>query len=608
MSSASSSSTMATTGGHERSDADTAAFLNGMDQNYNLEGNFDNLQEGATTEEEAVDQGAGYSAQVVSLSKLRSVKTVLTRRANEWMQSRLTDLAIEMFGVERIVIFSTHAVEPPGKFQSVWHFVGEHHATSRLSADESRALEGADAVLIFCDTQADEHMQDALAIATSIGSLGGPAPPILLLHHSMAPELRPQTDEPSGLEDFDTWSAAMDAGIDDVVLTESSGMRLAAEVQSRISQQKTLAKGVIDKVIQRQKLVDHVFDLEDAVSEIVWVYFRQRLATGLPGIDEDIPPGIPESINGNLVGNELGSGSFGTVFRLNDPIDNSSCGEVVKVMSKESLTDFHGIASIKRHIGVMTLLSSELHQHNNIAKLYDVYHTDTHILFLMEDCGAMNLFSRLNPRQRDLSIQQVTSIIDQCVQGLHHLHEHAEVVHRDIKPENLVISEDRNGTIVKYVDFDTSRSASHTLVCRGICGTYPFMAPDMMGDGNYSPRPADIWSLAIVFLEITCRLRVLNTVLGLYTAPRNVTRAQRNAAERYAIGQIGTYFEDTANVGVLVRNHCRPELAEIVEDTVFLLEGMLKVAPADRSAAPQVLEVHTARFGPRLVPTPPVQL
>jgi len=520
------------------------------------------------------------------------------------MRVRLGGLTVASLSNDAIVIYSTHGLEPPAAFQTVWHPVCEHHRRCKLSVEETKQLTQASAVLVFCDTRIDEHMSDAFDITSSVSRLGSQAPPLILVHHSMAPELLPASTaaDPDCELEFESWSKAVNAGMDDVIIVESCGGRLAAEVQARIMQLARQAKKLNDEVNQRREYIQHICSVEDVVHDIVWDYLRVRLRTGIPGIDEDIGPGIPESIDGLLVGQSLGEGSFGTVCRLVNPNNRASSTQaVLKIMDKKPLTNWHGIASLKRQIAVMMLLSSESCCHPNITKFFDVYHTDTHILFHMENGGPLDLYKRLILREEEslaMSVGQVSSMLKQAIDGLHHMHVGAQMVHRDIKPENMILDESNSDIILKYADFDTAQFVKPSSVCRGVIGTFPFMAPEVVLERKYLPYPADIWSLGVVMTEITCRLGILKKAVGLQRPKKNMSKEEKAQVERQTMERIRSFLSTADYVGMLLERHVRRDLRELMEPAQLLLEGMLEVVVEERMTAAHMLEASTGRFGP----------
>lgn len=86
------------------------------------------------------------------------------------------------------------------------------------------------------------------------------------------------------------------------------------------------------------------------------------------------------------------------------------------------------------------------------------------------------------------------------------------ICHRDLKPENIMVQQDYTA---KLVDFGC---ACPRLELTGqCCGTMPFIAPEFLCDTAIDGAPADVWSLAVVLLEMLHGLRALSKVLGWET-------------------------------------------------------------------------------------------
>ena len=84
----------------------------------------------------------------------------------------------------------------------------------------------------------------------------------------------------------------------------------------------------------------------------------------------------------------------------------------------------------------------------------------------------------------------------QVVSAVNFLHEN-ELVHRDIKPENILLDDNNN---VKLCDFGwcAQLNLGNRLT---YCGTYEYMAPEMIKEIPYS-YSIDIWSLGILLFEL----------------------------------------------------------------------------------------------------------
>jgi len=496
------------------------------------------------------------------------------------MHARLSSITPEQFSADRMVIYSTHEIQPPAQFQDNWRTLGEHCSRRELEDKEATWTTDAEAdtCLIFADTNDKEHMQRARRIAEGIRigeKTGVVAPHVMLVPHSVAPEFR-QESAADCEEAILCWEVEHDT-FHDVIIGQPCGFRLACEVQSRITQQLRLATSFNEKANARYKKLQKAEDLEENIDSVVWDYLRIRLDTQLPRVDYNISPGRPETIHGYLVGEELGAGNFGTVCSLVDPTHHIV--QAVKMVDKKPLTSFNGIRSVQRQLHVLRLLTSDSFKHKNVIRVYECYHTPTHLLFRMEHGGRLALFQRLGMRDRaehdvHLGIEKVTSLLLQCMAALCHLHLGPHVVHRDIKPENFIVTETNEGITAKLADFETAVVMPKGGRCLGVIGTLPFVAPEVVRADLYDPFAADVWSMGMVFLEICCCLSIVKKTIGWpsLTPENNATRTEDTAT---ATEKIHTFFARTSHISELLDTNLRPELRRLRVDAQILGEGML---------------------------------
>ena len=116
----------------------------------------------------------------------------------------------------------------------------------------------------------------------------------------------------------------------------------------------------------------------------------------------------------------------------------------------------------------MKALSSEQYSHPNITKFYQVYHSESYVLFRLEDGGGMDLFKRLvccEQQNLPLGVHKTTGIITQVMSALSHLHLGPKVAHRDVKPENLIVAETADSVTVKLADFDAAQFVPKGVGC-----------------------------------------------------------------------------------------------------------------------------------------------
>ncbi|KAK4040692.1 kinase-like domain-containing protein [Parachaetomium inaequale] len=139
---------------------------------------------------------------------------------------------------------------------------------------------------------------------------------------------------------------------------------------------------------------------------------------------------------------------------------------------------------------------------------------------VMEYCEDGDLFSLVNKKYLKSEDREKDRLclFKQLVTGIHYLHSNG-IAHRDIKLENLLITKDSR---LKITDFGVSevfsgihpglreaggqcgKNMGEVRRCTpGICGSMPYISPEVLKkEGNYDPRGLDVWSSAIVMVNL----------------------------------------------------------------------------------------------------------
>lgn len=194
----------------------------------------------------------------------------------------------------------------------------------------------------------------------------------------------------------------------------------------------------------------------------------------------------------------VGRGGSGIIRLAKDVSDD--CIVAVKEFRKrrkdESLRDY-----VKR-LTAEYCISSNLH-HESVVETYDIVRDGNHWYEIMEYCPGGDLYSVI--RDGYLTTEdEVYTCFKQLLEGVSYLHS-VGVAHRDLKPENLLI--DSKGHL-KITDFGVSE-VFHLCwervfhMSKGIRGSVPYIAPEVLSSTEYDPAAADIWSCGIIYYAMS---------------------------------------------------------------------------------------------------------
>ncbi len=205
----------------------------------------------------------------------------------------------------------------------------------------------------------------------------------------------------------------------------------------------------------------------------------------------NVPPNRP-AIGSTLAGRFeliefLGSGAYGTVFKVYDRILKTHC--CAKLLNPQASARPENRERFRREI----LLARRI-AHRNCCQIFDLGIDGGVYYILMEFVDGRDVLSILE-QKRVIAIRDALSIVYQVCSGLRATHE-AKVIHRDIKPQNIMVT--RQG-IVKIMDYGIAKSPDlRTMTAQGIAvGTPSYMSPEQCQGHPADPR-SDIYSLGIV--------------------------------------------------------------------------------------------------------------
>jgi calcium-dependent protein kinase len=205
---------------------------------------------------------------------------------------------------------------------------------------------------------------------------------------------------------------------------------------------------------------------------------------------------------------KLGEGSFGTVWRAS----SLETGEQFAV-KHIALTNEKSIESAGQELNVIKRLSNPY-----IVRLHHIVQEEGQLYLVIDLCTGGDLCQYMHDywevperrRQRDMLVemraplglpwQKVAPWAWQTMVAVAYLH-HNRIIHRDIKAANFMLQDDREGSLLKLIDFGyAARYRRNELMDRQV-GTVRYMPPEVL-EGAYTEK-YDVWSCGVVIFLMT---------------------------------------------------------------------------------------------------------
>ncbi|ODV86940.1 hypothetical protein CANARDRAFT_178741, partial [[Candida] arabinofermentans NRRL YB-2248] len=193
----------------------------------------------------------------------------------------------------------------------------------------------------------------------------------------------------------------------------------------------------------------------------------------------------------------LGEGAGGSVLIVKRPSDNHVFA--IKKFRPQNAreTDYDYRKKVQNEYMLMARLD-----HQNIVRAYELLNDKSLYVLVMEYC-PFDFFTIVMGGV--MSKLEIYCYFKQMVRGVEYLHSQG-IAHRDLKLDNCVVN--KHG-ILKICDFGSAvfflPQDISIIKARGVVGSDPYLAPECLGMSTYDPRPADVWSLAIMFCCMVMR-------------------------------------------------------------------------------------------------------
>lgn len=111
---------------------------------------------------------------------------------------------------------------------------------------------------------------------------------------------------------------------------------------------------------------------------------------------------------------QIGSGSFGKVYKINIKIDQKNYA--LKVLSKNQLKKLNLLPQLSNEISILSSCS-----HPNIISLYQVFETEGYIFMLMEFADQGTLYQKIQ-KNKKLTENDSINFIKDVIEAVSYLH------------------------------------------------------------------------------------------------------------------------------------------------------------------------------------------
>lgn len=214
------------------------------------------------------------------------------------------------------------------------------------------------------------------------------------------------------------------------------------------------------------------------------------------------PPPVGTLIDNNTLEliEVLGVGGYGVVYRAVDTRDPIARFYAVKCL----ITSQVHSSSRQRQLHIREIALHRLASaHPNVVTLHRVVEEHNYIYLIMDYASDGDLFSQILHNCRYLGQDRlIKHIFLQLLDAVDYCHS-LGIYHRDLKPENVLCFE--GGLQIAITDFGLATTERFSEEFR--TGSVYHMSPECQGGefaptGSYSPLFNDIWSLAIILLNL----------------------------------------------------------------------------------------------------------
>uniref|UniRef100_A0A4W4DZV4 Protein kinase domain-containing protein n=1 Tax=Electrophorus electricus TaxID=8005 RepID=A0A4W4DZV4_ELEEL len=207
-------------------------------------------------------------------------------------------------------------------------------------------------------------------------------------------------------------------------------------------------------------------------------------------------------INGYSILHHLGSGAFGSVFKVRKQgVQNCLALKEVNLHNPAFGHDKKSRDSnVEKIVSELTIIKEQM-AHPNIVKYLKTFIEGERLYIVMELVEGAPLadhFSSLKEKQQTFTEERVWNVFIQICLALRYLHKEKRIVHRDLTPGNIMLGERDKVTIT---DFGLAKQKEESSKLMSVVGTILYSCPEIVKSEPYGEK-ADVWAMGCVLYQM----------------------------------------------------------------------------------------------------------
>jgi NIMA (never in mitosis gene a)-related kinase len=193
-----------------------------------------------------------------------------------------------------------------------------------------------------------------------------------------------------------------------------------------------------------------------------------------------------------IIENELGKGTYGTVYKAKNKIDNNIY--VIKQISLEGLTKPQK-EEVKLESEILKKIKSKY-----VVKYYDSFEEDNKLNIVMEYCECGDLGEYIENKKKTkflLHEKEIWKFFLKITLGLADIHK-TKILHRDLKSLNIFLKKEND---IRVGDLGVAKILNQTFFAKTFIGTPYYLSPEICEDKPYNDK-SDVWALGCILYEL----------------------------------------------------------------------------------------------------------